>query len=541
MSTARITELRLSAFTSYSEAVLPVKPLTVLIGRNGSGKSNALDALEVLSRLARGEEVRDVLDGNRRDAGPVRGGVEGCAPYGSDAFEVGATVEDDDSLYAELEVRIQVRPRVQVVFERLSADLGNRHVDLLTTMEPDPERSDLEASVYNGKRGRNPILSFRTSHLLTSQLPLRFGGGGDTQPERQLLEVASQVLGVLGGIFHLDPVPHLMRQYVPEQDYVLRRTGENVSAAVARLKRDDHGAFSRLVEIVKELPEHEVRALDLGKGPYGEVMVALKARKGRSTVTVPARQMSDGMLRMLAIATALLTGGSGLDLDQNALAASPALVLVIEELENGLHPSQAVRVLALVKEASTDRGFQVVITTHSPALLNALHGDDHAARDRLIMTEMVFIDTSILLNLLDVPGKNSDGDPVTADFRKWQAEGAIFVLPVTTIIETGNHIAQLDGQGQLRRQCAERLVDARKATLINKSPWVLTGTAWNEAMVRALVHGSTTRPRALDLITQGIGTGDIGILAEVNALRGRIPGATPVRIWTLDDGLAAHA
>ncbi len=400
MSTARISELRLSAFKSYSEAVLPVKPLTVLIGRNGSGKSNALDALEVLSRLARGEEVRDVLDGNRRDAGPVRGGVEGCAPHGSDFFEIGATIEDGDELYAELDVRIQVRPRVQVIYEHLGANLGSRYVDLLTTVEPDPERSDLEASVYNGKRGRNPILSFRSSHLLTSQLPLRFGG--DTQPERQLLEVASRVLGALSGIFHLDPVPHLMRQYVPEQDYVLRRTAENVSAAVARLKRDDHEAFSRLVEIVKELPEHEVRALELGKGPYGEVMVALKERKGRSTVTVPARQMSDGMLRMLAITTALLTGGSGLDLDQSVLATSPALMLVIEELENGLHPSQAARVLTLVKEASTDRGFQVMITTHSPALLNALQGDDHAG--------VVIIDRdrrsglSRARQLVDVPG-----------------------------------------------------------------------------------------------------------------------------------------
>lgn len=68
MSTGRITGLRLTAFKSYQDAELPLAPLTVLIGRNGSGKSNALDALEVLSRLAQGEEVRDALDGNRRDA-----------------------------------------------------------------------------------------------------------------------------------------------------------------------------------------------------------------------------------------------------------------------------------------------------------------------------------------------------------------------------------------------------------------------------------------------------------------------------------------
>ncbi|MGH3932546.1 MAG: AAA family ATPase [Pseudonocardiaceae bacterium] len=42
---------------------LPLAPLAVLIGRNGSGKSNALDAPEVLSRLVKGTEVRDALDG----------------------------------------------------------------------------------------------------------------------------------------------------------------------------------------------------------------------------------------------------------------------------------------------------------------------------------------------------------------------------------------------------------------------------------------------------------------------------------------------
>lgn len=78
--TGRISELRLTAFKSFRDVTLPLAPLTVLIGRNGGGKSNALDALEVLSRLAKGAEIRDALDGVSRDAGPVRGGVEGCPP-----------------------------------------------------------------------------------------------------------------------------------------------------------------------------------------------------------------------------------------------------------------------------------------------------------------------------------------------------------------------------------------------------------------------------------------------------------------------------
>lgn len=401
MSTGRITELRLTAFKSYADVTVPLERLTLFIGRNGSGKSNALDALEVLSRLARGDEVRDALEGNRRDAGPVRGGLDGCAPHGSDTFEIGVTLEADVSRSITLDLRVQVRPQVQIVWERLCAYVGkSRWVTLLESQELGRHRADLDAFVYNGSRGRNPKLTFRSSHLLTAQLPLRVAG--KTAGERELIDVAEAALAVLGGVFHLDPVPHLMRQYVAEQDVVLRRTAENISAAVARLKHDDREKFARLVDVVGALPEYDVRTLDIGRSGFGDVMLAIKERKGRSIVPVPARQMSDGMLRMLAIATALLTGGGGLAINATTSGRAAALMLVIEELENGLHPSQAAQLLQLVKQASAEQGFQVVLTTHSPALLNALPGEDH--RGVIVVERDRSSGTSTARRLVDLPG-----------------------------------------------------------------------------------------------------------------------------------------
>ncbi len=373
MGAGRISELRLTSFKSYRDVVLPLAPLTVLIGRNGGGKSNALDALEVLSRLARGGEIRDALDGARRDAGPVRGGVEGCPPIGSDTFELGVTIDRDGSEVC-LDIEIQVRPQVQIVREILTAKVGGRRRVLLETTQADPRRADIEAKVWNNRRGRNPHLMFRAAHLLTAQLPFRLEG--KAAAERTVLEVTDTVLAVLGGVFHLDPVPQQMRHYVPEQDVVLRRNAENLSATVARLRRDNPSRFAELVEVIEGLPEHEVSSLEVGRGEFGEVMLALRERKDGREVTVPARQMSDGMLRMIAVATALLAGGPGVAIEGSASTA-PALTLVLEELENGLHPSQASRVLDLVKSSAAGQNFQVVLTTHSPALLNALSGDDH--------------------------------------------------------------------------------------------------------------------------------------------------------------------
>ena len=52
---------------------------------------------------------------------------------------------------------------------------------------------------------------------------------------------------------------------------------------------------------------------------------------------------------------------------------------MLEELENGLHPTQAARVLDLLVREGRRLGVHTLATTHSPALLTALDGDQHDA------------------------------------------------------------------------------------------------------------------------------------------------------------------
>lgn len=110
------------------------------------------------------------------------------------------------------------------------------------------------------------------------------------------------------------------------------------------------------------------------------MLVALAETDPRSGAvdTVSARLMSDGMLRFLAVGTALLSA---------PLAGEPAgaasgdevgqRLLVIEEVGNGLHPEMAARVVSLVRRRSETRSIRTLVTTHSPALLDALEGTDH--------------------------------------------------------------------------------------------------------------------------------------------------------------------
>ncbi|WP_326698566.1 ATP-binding protein [Streptomyces sp. NBC_01754] len=377
-----IEEVRLTAFKNFHGAALPLAPLTVLIGRDSSGKAHALDGLEVLSRLARGDDINEAIDSRRGAAGPVRGRLSGCVPQGSDRFSLGCTVSTEYGPIT-LDVTIQVGPEVQIVEERLTGPTTSGPRPLLVSGEPAPDRADIDASWHNGKRGRNPSAPFRSTRLLTSQLPLRVPG--DSGGEIDTVWAANALLTALTGAFHLDPVPHLMRQYVQARDFRLRRTAENLSATIGNIKRDAPETFAALVDLLRKLADHDIERLVVTKSELGDVVLALD--EGPLGLT-HAREMSDGMLRFLAVTTSLLTGGEGLDLGPAPDAGSErSLTLVIEELENGLHPSQATEVLRLVRDAAAEGATRVLITTHSPALLSALSGDDHqgvivCSRDR---------------------------------------------------------------------------------------------------------------------------------------------------------------
>ncbi|MFE2770855.1 AAA family ATPase [Microbacterium resistens] len=382
MSSANLQELRLPAFKSVRDGIVPIGPVTLIVGRNGSGKSNVLDALAVLSALATGTDLRDALDGGRQ--GPVvRGGSEGCAPLGQDSFSIGCTA-DVNGEKVHLDLEVSVRPQVQILSERLWTvrKTGNRRgepLEYLKSDPPTPHSGDINVRWENGKRGTNPAVSMRANQLLTSQVATRVPA--TAAAGRKVHEVADGMLRAITGIFLLDPIPHQMREYVPEKDSRLRRTADNLSAVLRHLLRETD-ARRALLEMTSNLSEAQISDLSSVSSELGDVMVTVEELIGGVTQAVPARLMSDGTLRFLAIAAAMLDSPEGAP-----TAAEGGRVLVVEELENGLHPSQAAQLLQRLKSAAGERYVRTIATTHSPAILDALDGEDHesvvvASRDQ---------------------------------------------------------------------------------------------------------------------------------------------------------------
>lgn len=88
------------------------------------------------------------------------------------------------------------------------------------------------------------------------------------------------------------------------------------------------------------------------------------------------------------------------------------------------------------------------------------------------MPAICLVDTSIFVEILQVPGMTGTGSTTRSQMREKINAGEIFILPWATILETGAHIAQ-NGDGTQRRSCARRFVEQVSLALEGKSPFGL--------------------------------------------------------------------
>ncbi|TNM27237.1 hypothetical protein [Streptomyces sedi] len=150
-----------------------------------------------------------------------------------------------------------------------------------------------------------------------------------------------------------------------------------------------------------------------------------------------------------------------------------------------------------------------------------------------------FLDTSVLVEFLDVPHRNARRAEVLAEMDARLKAGVRFVLPTATIVETGNHVFQIK-DGAARRDRALHLRSLLLKTARGEAPWVLHERTWDGAFLTSLCHGGTT---GMDLaehaVRQQLGTGDLSIVAERDLYASRA--RADVRIWTLEATMGTWA
>lgn len=169
--------------------------------------------------------------------------------------------------------------------------------------------------------------------------------------------------------YRIDPAA-LRSTSAPSVNPTLTTTGDNLAAVLdALITGPDRDAIHNLEEdlrrAVPTLRGVALRTVAMEAGGYGKALEFVLAGSG-PRVTIPASQASEGALLL----TAFLTLAHGDTPD----------VLLIEEPENGLHPSRLEMVIDLLRKISTgevgNRPRQVIVTTHNPLLLNYVRPEE---------------------------------------------------------------------------------------------------------------------------------------------------------------------
>jgi len=368
----------LKNFKNFAEAELDdERPVTLLIGPNGAGKSNLIEAVELLSFLAAGHPLHEVTDLGREGSLEVRGGLDACASFGHDTFILGhrSRILPLDGWYeADYQIAVRVGKEPRIIGESLR--IHGRETPIFEVLPGNQAAASADNQVRydNNARGVNkPVASVAADRSALSQYA-RFASGNRKLPHTMV--VIDAVLKALKAPAVFDPIPKLMRNYERDTETQLARNGFNISPVLSRLHRilhkrvvspktgqvgvvriDRRDLAARILKRIAQLPDEPFQSFDFITTKAGDVMFGFKTP--HSDKPIIARVLSDGTLRALGILTALETSPKGTH-------------LVLEELDNGVHPSRVHLLSEALFDCAERHGLHVLATTQNPATLNAL-------------------------------------------------------------------------------------------------------------------------------------------------------------------------
>lgn len=145
---------------------------------------------------------------------------------------------------------------------------------------------------------------------------------------------------------------------------------------------------------------------------------------------------------------------------------------------------------------------------------------------------IALVDTSIFCEILRIPGKSQQPDAVLDQLQAYINDGVTLLLPMATIIETGNHIAQ-NGNGNIRRQKATDFVRLVQQAIDGQAPWSLTRPPFDPETLRTYLNEFPNHAM------QGTGMGDLTIIKEFE-FQCELHPYGRIFIWSLDEHLRGY-
>lgn len=315
-----LTRLKVSGFKNLVNVDVRFSPFTCVAGANGVGKSNLFDAIRFLSALADLPLIEAAL--SVRDEGGRTGDIRSLFHRIGNDYASQMSFEAEMIVPGEGVDDLGQTARASITFLRYSIELAYRQDDSLRSL------------------GSLELLKEELVHINLGDAPKHLLFNHKAKTWRKSAVKASN-------LYHLARLRKNLRQSDQEAE-------AQVYAQVA-------GRLAQLLD--------DVDAVGIERDDRRELLTLMVTT--RDGTTHPARSLSDGTMRFLALAA--------LELDPEAQG-----LLCLEEPENGIHPERIPKILELLQDIATDVEEpvdqdnplrQVIINTHSPAVVQQIPED----------------------------------------------------------------------------------------------------------------------------------------------------------------------
>jgi len=324
-----LSKFRVQRYKSLFDTEIELEPLTVLIGPNGSGKSNICEALCLFSvffkRLINDTSTQlipELLNNSLASINRNKQDIESKFWHGKPGyliFEASSILEFDTS----------------------DDNLSQNHLELSISFSSQQKNLLFQ---YNGNGISFDKINEENHIKLNSFLK---------KNKYNLSSLSKSLEKIL--VYDFVPIDLSSHN---TSSMMMERTGQGIAYSLLDILLSDRNQFDELEERFTTLIPN-IKRITLPRGESQTFLLELVDKYSESHI--PANDISDGTLRILGFLTAIYQKDT------------PSIIC-FEELENGVHPWLLHKLVELLQIVSTEgingKPVQVLITTHSPLLLN---------------------------------------------------------------------------------------------------------------------------------------------------------------------------
>lgn len=332
----KLTRLTASGFRSIRNLDIELGDLTVLIGANGSGKSNFVSFFDLLSFM---------LSGTLQLYIARKGGGSSLLHYGPKRTPLLTTTLrfEDATGWSQYGCTLAFASPDRLIFT-------DESVSFQRVGEPKPYSKTLNSGQAE-----------------TDLLAVASGGGAPVATVARVFLSRLKKLRVYH--FHdTSETAYIRTNQAVDRNRMLLSNGGNLASFLYMLQESFPTHYDRIVSTIR-LAVPYLRDFDLAPDRVNPGQTQLRWRDQNPDYEFGPHQLSDGSLRAIALITALL--------QPEELLPS---VIFIDEPELGLHPSAVGIIGKLIKAVSAKR--QVVVATQSPRLLSECAPEDIVVVER---------------------------------------------------------------------------------------------------------------------------------------------------------------